>query len=262
MPQLGEIQTNPKNPAQKAKWDGKAWVDASGPEAAPEYGQGAVRIAGGKVVRYGPNGGMTILDKGEEQGKAGADARTRLTLGLDPAVSAMFKMAEVEGYGKDKVENPYDRDWGATALMGDGKNAATDWMARKWGGQDFQDYIQSSKTFEAVLMPIFSGAAVTDTEAQRFIRANLPQAGDTIQTLQSKTRNRKMLVNAAADLLGEPKPFPDAATWRGVRAGAPAAKAPVAAPQKPAQGLRVGEVRKGYRYKGGDPSQPASWVKQ
>jgi hypothetical protein len=269
MPEIGEIQTNPKNPAQKAKWDGAQWVDASGPEAAPEWGQGAVKLPNGTIARAGPRGGMTILDKGEQPGLAGADARTRLTLGLDPAVSAMFQMAKVEGYGTKKVENPYDRDWGATLLMGKGENGSlNDWAARSIGGQDFQDYIQASKSFESVLMPIFSGAAVTDTEAQRFIRANLPERGDTIQTLQAKTRNRKMLVNAAADLLGEPKPFPEAKTWRGTGAGrqpaaAPAgAPRPAAAPARPAGGLYNGgrpvtpaeaqKLPKGTRFKGTD----------
>lgn len=68
MPAVGEIRTNPNNPAQRARWDGRQWVDAtapSGPRAAPAWGSGAVELPNGSVVRYGPRGGMTVLKKGD-----------------------------------------------------------------------------------------------------------------------------------------------------------------------------------------------------
>jgi len=240
MPQINEIRTNPNNPAQSARWDGSQWVDASaaqGPKPAPEWGPGAMQMPNGAIGRYGPKGGFTTIQAAPAASTADAATRSRLMLGLDPAVNAMGALARSEGYGSPKVENPYDRDWGATMLMGKGDNGSlNDWAARKWGGQDFQDYLQATKSFESSLMPIFSGAAVTDSEARRFIQANLPERGDTVKTLQTKTRNRKMILNASAELLGADRPFPDAPTWRAKSQPGAAAK-PVRTPEQDPLGL-------------------------
>lgn len=63
-------------------------------------------------------------------------------------------------------------------------------------------------------MPIFSGSAVTESEAQRFTRANLPRMGDTPETLKRKSYNRQRIVNGAAEILGEKPPFPGVPSWK------------------------------------------------
>lgn len=136
----------------------------------------------------------------------GAESRTRLGLGLGPAIEAQKQFYESEGWDSGKTVNTYSRDWGARALEAipfDGGFAA-----RVAGGQDYQDYEQAAKSFESAFLPILSGAAVTPSEAKRMIRANEPQIGDTPATLATKAKARAMMINGAADLMGKPRPFP------------------------------------------------------
>ena len=145
----------------------------------------------------------------------GSESRTRLALGLGPAIEAQKQFYRSEGWkppvpGKpgssSAGHNPFNTDWGARMLESiPFDNGA---VARAAGGQDYQDYEQASKSFESAFLPILSGAAVTPSEAQRMIRANLPQINDTPETLAKKARMRAMMINAAADLAGKPRPFP------------------------------------------------------
>lgn len=178
----------------------------------------------------------------------GAEARSRLALGLGPSINAQRQMYRSEqwkpeniGTGRNALgKNPYGSNFFPNA-----DNIVPNWLARAaeavpfdggaaarvLGGQDYQDYEQAAKTFEAAFMPILSGAAVTESEAKRMIRANLPQLGDTPQTLAKKATNRAMMINAAADLLGRPRPFPKVGIMdlgQGSR--------PPAAPAKPSSG--------------------------
>lgn len=144
----------------------------------------------------------------------GADSRVRLSLGFGPAVTAQRGMDAAETAGGERT-NPLNSDWGAATL-----DAIPDWgllspTARVVGGEDYQRYTQAAKSFEAAVLPVLSGAAVTDSEASRQIRANLPELGDTPQTLERKALNRSMMLNVAADLLGRPRPFPKVGTWDG-----------------------------------------------
>lgn len=106
MPQLGEIKTNPKNPAQRARWDGQQWVDASapaGPKSAPAWGQGAVELPDGSVVRYGPRGGTTVLKRG-----GGGDDSVSLTEDQGKIVSAGTEMATAEETYRDARKRGYN----------------------------------------------------------------------------------------------------------------------------------------------------------
>lgn len=155
-------------------------------------------------------GGTKPADGALEPLTPGAESRTRLGLGLGPAVEAQKQFYASEGWKPGTANpagvNPFTKDWGARLAEGIPWDNGV--AARIIGGQDYQDYEQASKTFESAFLPILSGAAVTPTEAQRMIRANLPQMGDTPQTLAKKARNRAMMINAAADLMGKPRPFP------------------------------------------------------
>jgi len=138
-------------------------------------------------------------------------------------VQAQEDMAKSESGGV----NPIDRDWGAALLdsvdipipftSGSGGSSVRwsplDPLAKKVGGQDYQDYTQASKSFEAQLMPIMSGAAVSPSEAARQIKASLPEWGDSPQTLAKKAKSRQMMLNGAAKARNEPLPYPDVPTW-------------------------------------------------
>lgn len=140
---------------------------------------------------------------------ASADQRGRVALSLPNVVQAQQDLAALEG--KDG-RNIFNEQWGARfaeAVPWDGGT-----IARTMGGPEYQAYEQASRTFEAAIMPIFSGSAVTESEAQRFVRANLPRMGDTPETLAKKSLNRQRIVNGAAELAGQPLPFPAAGSWR------------------------------------------------
>lgn len=275
MPEVDEIQTNPNNPAQRARWDGRQWVDASsggggsgGTTARPDYGSGAYETGDGAIMMMSGKG-KPYMVRGPNV--ATGDAKTRINLAIDPAVAAQGQMSRSEGQGSPNALNPLNRDWGAALLVGrkdEGK--ALDAIGRAWGGQDYQDYQQAAKTFESSVIPIFSGAAVTPSEASRFIQANLPELGDTAQTLATKARNRAMILNSAASLTGKPKPFPDVPTWQegrltGGQGGGQGGPSPGQSRIRP-QGLTPAQLAAARRYRGtkdpsgtpGNPSIPNS----
>lgn len=186
----------------------------------PDYGPNHYELPNGDIVRSGPRGGQEVVQRAGGAGASdsalvGADARARFMLGLDALVEAERNLRTGEGWEGDGAEarptrNPYTRDWGARALEAipfDGGAAA-----RIVGGQDYQDYEQASRTYESAMLPIFSGAAVTPTEATRLIRADLPQFGDSPETLRRKAMNRAMRINAVAAGIGRDLPYPEVGT--------------------------------------------------
>lgn len=164
-------------------------------------------------------GGQWVPVGGKPE-KQEASMRSRMDMGLAPMVQAHEGMRGVE-----RKSNPYgegNRDNLAARVMSDVGLDLPAWgvrfhplegVAKSVGGQDFQDYQQAAKTFESQLMPIMSGAAVSPSEAERQIKAALPEPGDSPETLQKKGRVRSMMLNGAAKARGLPLPYPDVPTW-------------------------------------------------
>lgn len=171
--------------------------------------------AGRTYQRNGLTGQVTTVG-GSDPMLAGAEQRGRLVLSFPNIIQAQEDMQvlerQAETTGDDNSgRTPYARDWGARVLEAvpfDG-GAAARWA----GGADYQAYETASRTFEQSVMPIFSGSAVTESEAQRFVRANLPRMGDGADTLRAKAQNRARIINAAAVILGEAPPYPEAGVW-------------------------------------------------
>ena len=230
------------------------------------------RDPGGAGVASAPDAPMAPLTPGSE-------SRTRLALGLGPAIEAQKQFYQSEGWSPPtdgvpgsatRGTNPFNTDWGARVLESvPFDNGA---IARAVGGQDYQNYEQASKSFESAFLPIRSGAAVTPSEAQRMIRANLPQINDTPEMLATKARNRAMMINASADLAGKPRPFPKVGIMDmtgGSTSPAPARPAPRRAPIQSRirpEGLTPQQRRAAAAYRGtkadsgtvGNPSIPAN----
>lgn len=145
----------------------------------------------------------------------GAETVGRLAIGLQPAIEAQKNLFAAEGWNPNdltvKGSNPYDTASGFAAEIFDNPEKNGGWgnrIAKKIGGPKYNEYVQASKSFESAFMPILSGAAVTVPEAQRMIRASLPEPGDTPEMLARKAKNRAMMINGAARLMGSPPPFP------------------------------------------------------
>jgi hypothetical protein len=193
----------------------------------PDVGQVAINKRTGQRATF--NGQAWVADAVPKSPVADASLRGRLAMGMGPMVDAQERMTTAEAGG-----SPLQRDWGAALLD---KIPGLDDAAKWAGGQDFQEYQQAGKTFESQLMPIMSGAAVSPSEAERQIKAALPQLGDSKETLTAKARTRKMMLNGAAKAAGQPLPYPDVATY-GVNSTRASAPPPTAAPNAP-RGARV-----------------------
>jgi hypothetical protein len=113
-----------------------------------------------------------------------------------------------------------------------------------------------------------SGATVTAAESP-ILKPFIPSPTDTAEAATTKLlRLKQEYQNANAEIEVE---FGGDSGYAPMGGGSRAASAPAkpAAPARPnAQTAqrqpaapKVGEVRKGYRFKGGDPSKPSSWVK-
>lgn len=145
-------------------------------------------------------------DLAERTARGGTpEMRGRLMFGLPGATRAEYRLRSLEAGGVA----PLNRDWGAAAVDAIPDFGLLNVAARVWGDEDYQAYDQAAASIEAALMPVFSGLAVTDSEARRFIRANQPRLGDSPSILAEKSRNRSEVLNIGALVLGRPMPFPD-----------------------------------------------------
>lgn len=178
---------------------------------------GTDKRTGQRVIRK--DGAWVPLNAGGKPPVQEAGMRSRMDLGLGPMMAGHQKMVATERKG-----NPFslqtNPDNAAAKFVGDigfsmGQNQfyPFEGPAKKIGGQDYQDYEQAAASFEAQLMPIMSGAAVSPSEARRQIRASLPALGDSPETLRAKAKDRERMLNGAAKARNMPLPFPNTDTW-------------------------------------------------
>lgn len=208
LPSVGEVLDGYRfkggDPKQESSWEQVEPIDVSA-----QYGPGARQLPNGVIERVGPRGGVSRIGSangsaGGSQSSAlvGADARARFMINLGPLQAAQGNLEEMDagGYNPSSLRNTVAA--GLEAIPFDGGFAA-----RAAGGGDYNAYTQAGKTFEAAIMPIMSGAAVTPSEAQRLIRAALPQPGDTPAVLAQKSEQRRMMINAVAEGIGQAAPY-------------------------------------------------------
>ena len=124
------------------------------------------------------------------------------------------------------------------------KDAATAGGPANWLASDAgQKYQNIAKAFIAPILRKESGAAISESEWRSAKQLYIPIPGDSPEVLAQKVENRK---NAIEGLRVQAGPT-----------GLPEMSSSSASPAAPKPGALV----KGYRFKGGDPSKPESWVK-
>ena len=166
-----------------------------------------------------------------------AEQRGKVNLSLDPLITAMnatvnfekdreFSPGLFSGLGiqsRRKVKNnPFSDEPLAHAEfaqpdIGPHKRRIFTAMA----GPDFNEEMNAYKQIETAILPMFSGSQVVQSEAQRFLQANVPQPEDSYNTVKAKQLARKQLINGAAAQISKPPPFPEVGSWVYGRAPTP-----------------------------------------
>lgn len=130
-----------------------------------------------------------------------AEQMSRIAPNVAGLRTAQRQLAELEAQGVTFTSGG-PRNMAATAIGGlPGLGGAERVL-----GTDERDSLQRAVSqYEAAVLPILSGAAVTDSEAQRYIRSALPQPGDSarVRTLKAIAREQQLRVWEAA-VAGEP----------------------------------------------------------
>jgi hypothetical protein len=170
----------------------------------------AAGLPPGSYQRNNANNQTTRI--GATAGGFGPDQRARVAITLDPALEAAQTLERMEAdavqrQGTHGSNTPLGQDWGARMLEAVPWDGGT--AARMAGGEDYNAYTSASSAFEAAMLPILSGAAVTESEAQRVVRAVLPRQGDTREVLLQKARRRRQMLNGAALIGGRELPYPE-----------------------------------------------------
>lgn len=180
---------------------------------------------------------------------ASPEARSRIALTYEPALEAAAYLDRADSDAREAGETVLSRNAAARAAEAipfDGGSAA-----RLIGGEDYQRYVSAASAFESSILPILSGAAVTESEARRLIRAVLPQLNDSAETLADKARRRHQMLNGAALVGGRELPFPNESVDPIMLQNQPSS-----APQSGSL-PQQGDEADGYRYIGPNSSDPA-----
>jgi hypothetical protein len=174
------------------------------------------RKTGRPVVR---KGGQWVYTETGKQQPLEASMRSRLELGAPAMLEGQKAMARVESRGNPfaldtNLDNAAAKVMDSVGLkVGQNDIRPLRGFAKFVGGDDYQEYEQGAAAFEAEVMPLKSGAAVSPSEAERQIKAAQPELGDSPENLKRKAYTRATMLNAVAKLKGLPLPYPDVPTW-------------------------------------------------
>ncbi len=122
----------------------------------------------------------------------------------------------------------------------------------------FQKFDQAKRDFVNAVLRRESGAAISQSEFDNANKQYFPQPGDSKERIAEKQRNRQDTIAGIAGG-GGPNYRPQysfGADGELVPTGA-GKQGAAAGPAPP----KVGELKDGWRYKGGNPADPNSWVK-
>lgn len=121
---------------------------------------------------------------------------------------------------------------------------------KQFGDERLSAQEQAERNFVTAVLRKESGANIPTSEYDIETKKYFPRPGDSEETIKNKTEARRMAIAGLRAEAGD-KVLGNIDKQLGLIGNSPAT---VKAPQ-------AGEVRKGFRFKGGDPSNKNNWVK-
>jgi hypothetical protein len=171
----------------------------------------APKAPAARPMREDPNGVLRYLDGAQEpvfsnvttapeasKPLIGSEAMARVTAGLPNAIKAVEDLDRLvfRSKGTPLSSEGYDpaSDWGAATIEAIPDFGLLKGVARTVGGEDYQLFKDSYGSFEAAMLPIISGAAITESEGLRQMRALEIKPGDSEQTKTRKIAGMRAMV--------------------------------------------------------------------
>ena len=118
-----------------------------------------------------------------------------------------------------------------------------------------QQVVQAQRNFVNAILRVESGAAISESEFNNAQKQYFPQVGDSKEVIEQKRQNRVTAMKGMAREAGPNYRPPEALT--SITSPTPRPKPQAQAPAAPG----VGELRDGFRFRGGNPADPNSWAK-
>lgn len=250
---------------QTGQWERVGGVKALGGDASERY-----RAVGGQVWDFKPEGGgPPVLIGGTEEIIYGPDGNPIVVRG---ASGTAGKMKLTEGQSKDNVfvtradgALKAFEEGNSGALLSFGESAAGSLpfgVGRYMQGNDYQTAENQGNEFLQAILRKDTGAAITVDEQRLYGDTYLPRPGDGPAVLEAKKLARARAVEAMKSGM-DPRQvaMTEQANIAAIaRAGAnPSAGGTTVNGPAAGGGLQPGAIEDGFRFKGGDPSDPANW---
>jgi len=185
--------------------DPSSW-EAVGPKSAPAWGNGAMELPDGSIVRYGPKGGATVLKKATG---AGSDPSEPVTLTEDQGKSQTYArlMGGAERSYGDAVRKGYKPDSFSNTM-------ASILEGLPFGGLDglgavIRDDVsdrgrQAELQWSDAQLKAVSGAASPEAEVKRNVKTFFPRPGETTSSISPQKRLARSTAFDAAKMRAGP----------------------------------------------------------
>lgn len=210
-----------------------------------------------QLVQVDVNGVPTWVPRSQAVGRPAAQAPRAVT-GAERQALAYYNR------GRQALEDisPLEEKVKQYGPVAQGRLAMGGMVGNLLQSAEQQKYRQAQRAFTEARLRKESGAAVPESEYENDARTYFAQPGDSPEVLDQKRAARERVLNgmgyasgkAYQEWYGEPMATPRTGAQEPSQRHGGASQA---RPQPP----KAGDVVRGYRFKGGDPSDPASWEK-
>lgn len=238
----GQIITrdmNPNSPTYGQNTGGAPIVKVQSPESRASV---AATIRGQDISAATARRGQDLVDGREKEKAAGGG---NVTEGERKAGTLLARLRGSQRQLTQALSD--DSDAAKPGMASEGLRATFgDTAANLATGQGRQRVEAAQLDMLDAALTLGTGAAYTKEQLRGYARSYFPQIGDDAKTVADKKARLDNVIQSAEIAAGR---------------AAYLVKTPRGATQPSNQGPKAGDVDGGYRFKGGDPSNPSNWEK-